>query len=120
MSKDCYKILGISEDASVGEIKKAYRELALKYHPDKNQDANAKVKFQQVSYAYKTLMDEKSRDMPQAMQTDCDLDSDIKDFLILAGITLAGVSALYCVLQGQSGGYEDETEKDKEHQSGKE
>ena len=54
---DYYKILNISRDADKDEIKKAYRKLALKYHPDKNKDPNAKEKFQQISEAYQTLSD---------------------------------------------------------------
>ena len=60
--KDYYKVLGVSEEASQSEIKKAYRKLALKYHPDKNQgDKKAEDKFKEISEAYYALGDEKRR-----------------------------------------------------------
>jgi DnaJ-related protein SCJ1 len=60
--KDYYQILGISRQASLREIKKAYRELSLKYHPDKNkEDPNAQKKFVEISNAYDVLSDEEKR-----------------------------------------------------------
>jgi molecular chaperone DnaJ len=56
--KDYYKILGVSRDASQDDIKKAYRKLAMKYHPDKNPgDSAAESKFKEISEAYDTLSD---------------------------------------------------------------
>ena len=59
--KDYYAILGVARGASEDEIKKAYRKLARKYHPDVSKEANAKEKFQEVSEAYETLRDKEKR-----------------------------------------------------------
>ncbi len=57
-----YDVLGVSKTASADEIKKAYRTLAFKYHPDRNQgNAEAEEKFKQISAAYDVLGDETKR-----------------------------------------------------------
>jgi len=63
MSKrDYYEALGLSKDASAEEIKKAYRKLAVQYHPDKNQgDKKAEEKFKEIAEAYAVLSDEQKR-----------------------------------------------------------
>ena len=55
--KDYYKTLGVERSANAAEIKKAYRKLAHKFHPDISKETNAKEKFQEVGEAYETLKD---------------------------------------------------------------
>jgi curved DNA-binding protein CbpA len=62
MAKDYYEILGVSKNATEQEIKKAYRKLALKYHPDKHKgDKEAETKFKEINKAYETLSDQQKR-----------------------------------------------------------
>ena len=63
MSKrDYYEVLGASKDASQQELKKAYRRLAMKYHPDRNpDDKEALAKFKEAKEAYEVLADEQKR-----------------------------------------------------------
>lgn len=62
IKKDYYEVLGVERDASTEDIKKAYRKLALKYHPDKNQgDGDAEEKFKEINEAYSVLCDEEKR-----------------------------------------------------------
>jgi len=62
MGKDYYKILGVPRDATADQLKKAYRKLALKYHPDKNRgQASAEAKFKEIGEAYEVLSDDNKR-----------------------------------------------------------
>lgn len=62
-NSDYYEVLGVSKDASDDEIKKAFRKLALKYHPDRNQgDKEAEQKFKEINEAYQCLGDRQKRD----------------------------------------------------------
>src|SRR3954469_2151300 len=58
---DYYKVLGVDKKASQEEIKKAYRKLARKYHPDANKEPGAEDRFKQISEAYDTLSDPDKR-----------------------------------------------------------
>lgn len=62
-TKDYYSVLGLSKTASAEEIKKAYRKLALEFHPDRNKSKDAESKFKEVTKAYEVLSD------PQKKQT---------------------------------------------------
>ena len=60
--RDCYDVLGVPRSASKDDIKKAYRKLALKYHPDKTKgDKTSEEKFKEASEAYHILSDEKEK-----------------------------------------------------------
>ncbi|CAN5583861.1 J domain-containing protein [soil metagenome] len=62
MPRDYYDVLGVSKSATADEIKKAYRKLAMKFHPDKNPgDKESEAKFKEVSEAYTVVSDEKKR-----------------------------------------------------------
>lgn len=63
MGKDYYRVLGLTKTATDDEIKKAYRKLALRYHPDKNKAAGAEDKFKEIAEAYEVLSDKKKRDI---------------------------------------------------------
>lgn len=61
--KDYYEILGVSKTTSLDEIKKKYKKLALKYHPDRNKEEGAEDKFKEISEAYAVLSDKEKRNV---------------------------------------------------------
>src|ERR671919_2636750 len=61
--RDYYQVLGIARTASADEIKRAYRQLARKYHPDVNKEPDAESRFKEATEAYEVLSDERKRQM---------------------------------------------------------
>ena len=61
MGKDFYAILGVEKNASEDDIKKAYRRMALRFHPDKNKEPDAEEKFKEIAEAYEVLSDAEKR-----------------------------------------------------------
>jgi len=59
--KDYYKTLGVARDASQDDIKRAYRKLARKYHPDVSKEPDAEARFKEVNEAYEVLKDPEKR-----------------------------------------------------------
>lgn len=60
--ENLYDILGIAPNASTEEIKKRYRSMAMRYHPDRNREQGAEVRFNAIQKAYEVLSDSKLRD----------------------------------------------------------
>lgn len=63
MGKDYYAVLGVEKGANDDEIKKAYRKMALRYHPDKNKQENAEEQFKEIGEAYEVLSDKDKREV---------------------------------------------------------
>ena len=61
MGKDYYAILGVPRDAGADDVKKAYRKMALKFHPDKNKASDAEERFKEIAEAYEVLSDADKR-----------------------------------------------------------
>jgi len=67
MAKDYHRILGVSKDADEKEIRKAYRKLALLFHPDRNKEQGAEERFKEISEAYAILSGKEKE--PQPIET---------------------------------------------------
>ena len=74
-----YDILELDTSASIEDIKKGYRKLAKRYHPDRNKDPESIIKFQQITSAYEILSDDKSR--KEYLMLNSDKRSIFQDFL---------------------------------------
>jgi curved DNA-binding protein CbpA len=68
--KDFYEVLGVKRDASKAEIADAFRALALRYHPDRNNDREAAAAFSEISLAYAVLSDDEERGLYDALGPD--------------------------------------------------
>lgn len=64
--RDYYEVLGVARDASAEEVKRQYRKLALKFHPDRNKSSDAQEHFKEISEAYAVISDDKKRRMYDA------------------------------------------------------
>ena len=81
--QDFYDVLGISKSASQAEIKKGYRKMAIKYHPDKNpDDKSAEENFKKAAEAYEILSDENKKHVMTSM--DIKLLMDLRAVVALA------------------------------------
>ena len=86
--KDYYDILGVTKKASPEEIKKAYRSLAMKYHPDRNQgDKTAEGKFKEASEAYHVLSDPK-KNLPTINSVILRLRVELEELVVLILVVL--------------------------------
>ena len=114
---DYYKLLGVEKSASPEEIKKAYRKLALKYHPDRNKgNKEAEEQFKKISEAYAVLSDKEKRQQYDTVgsagfqqrysQEDIFRNADLGDILREFGINLGGGRTTFRS-SGRGGGFED-------------
>ena len=103
---DYYKLLGVEKSASPEEIKKAYRKLALKYHPDRNKgNKEAEEQFKKISEAYAVLSDKEKRQQYDTVgsagfqqrysQEDIFRNADLGDILREFGINFGGGRATF-------------------------
>ncbi|MGD9124162.1 MAG: DnaJ C-terminal domain-containing protein [Desulfarculaceae bacterium] len=120
MATDYYKVLGVEKNASADQIKKAYRKLALKYHPDRNKDdKNAEERFKEVGEAYAVLSDPEKRKQYDTFgsagfrqrfsQEDIYRGSDISDILREMGLGGDFFSRIFGGRGGPGGGFKTYT-----------
>ncbi|PAF52073.1 DnaJ C-terminal domain-containing protein [Helicobacter sp. 13S00477-4] len=105
MSKSLYKTLEVSENASPEEIKKAYRKLARKYHPDVNKDKEAEEKFKEINAAYEILSDEKKRTQYDQFGDNMFGGQDFSDFARSQGGAGINLDDILSQIFGSAGGF---------------
>lgn len=89
--RDYYEVLGLQKGASDDEIKKAYRKLSKKYHPDINKEADAEDKFKEISEAYEILSD------PQKEQRMINMDTLVQILIMVAVAATVDLAAVIMV-----------------------
>ena len=95
--RDYYEVLGLSKGASDDEIKRAYRKMAKKYHPDINKEPDAEAKFKEINEAYEVLSDpQKKATYDHRALVDKALE-DLKILVIFLGLSLEEVLAVEVV-----------------------
>ncbi|MFQ6050323.1 MAG: molecular chaperone DnaJ [Candidatus Hydrothermarchaeota archaeon] len=113
MKRDYYEILGVDRNATKDEIKKAYRRLARKYHPDVNKNPDAEEKFKEISEAYAVLSDDEKRARYDRFghagisdtYTEYDLFRDF-DFDILRDLGFGGFDSIFDIFFGRKRGFD--------------
>ncbi|PAF41248.1 DnaJ C-terminal domain-containing protein [Helicobacter sp. 11S03491-1] len=105
MSKSLYKTLGVSENATADEIKKAYRKLARKYHPDINKEKEAEEKFKEINAAYEILSDEKKRSQYDQFGDNMFGGQDFSDFARTQGGAGINLDDILSQIFGNAGGF---------------
>jgi len=110
MGKNYYEILGIRRTASNEEIKRAYKQMALKYHPDKNDHPQAAETFQEVAAAFEILSDKEKREIydnygeeglkyGSEQQNYAQASSDMLPFMVAVGGTVLFAFAAFKTFQ---------------------
>ena len=84
--RDYYKVLGVPRNAGDADIKSAYRKLALKYHPDRNEEEGAADKFKEASEAYSVLSNKEKRPRYDQMSTSMTFLPSSVTFLVAAAV----------------------------------
>jgi len=100
--RDYYEVLGLSKDASEAEIKKAYRSLAKKYHPDVNKEPDAEDKFKEINEAYEVLSDPQKRKSYDQFGF---AGSDGQGFSNFTNMNMDDLSDIFSSFMGDMGGF---------------
>lgn len=105
MAKSLYSTLEVSENASMDEIKKAYRRLARKYHPDINKEAGAEEKFKEINAAYEILSDENKKAQYDQFGDGMFGGQNFSDFTRGAGANGVNLDDILSQIFGSGGGF---------------